>query len=389
MKYFVLLAIGILLFSCQKEDKTEKSSQYQEITLVYMIADNDLSSYAIKDINEMERAFVPNERDKWLVYIDTYATKELPHHPVLLEIVSDQSDEIKSKIVYSYPEQNSADKHIFRTILNDAFSVYGGVNKPKGLILWSHANAWLPNDYPIENDRKTAKEITETPLFKSFGRDDVPKTSVMEITELAESLQPYHFDYILFDACFMASVEVLYELRHSADFFIASPAEILADGFPYQQIVPQLNSLQLEEVIENYYNYYTSQKGVYQSATITLIESKFLDELAMLCKKIIFETEEKITLQISDLQQYSRNDEKWLFDLKQLLLKQENYLSEIENCWKRLCKAEKHTSKMAHLPLDNCNGISTYLFNQNTSLNEIYRQISWYKNTNLASFFTY
>ncbi|CEN37083.1 Clostripain family protein (fragment) [Capnocytophaga cynodegmi] len=94
-------------------------------------------------------------------------------------------------------------------------------------------------------------------------------------------------------------------------------------------------------------------------------------------------------LQLSYLQQYSRNNEKLLFDLKQILDTQSNAISEINDCWKKLCKTEKHTAKMANLSLDNCNGISTYLFNQNTSLNEIYKKSSWYKTTNLASFFGY
>ncbi|MFK8266649.1 clostripain-related cysteine peptidase [Capnocytophaga cynodegmi] len=387
MRFYISLALTFL-FSCQKENLTKEQHQNQEITLVYMIADNDLAPYALKDINEMEKAFTPNGKDKWLVYIDTYASVGLPQHPVLLEITPDSSDEIKSKIIYSYPEQNSADKHIFQNVLKDAFSVYQGVNHPKGLILWSHGNAWLPSDYYIENNRKTAKNIT-TPFFKSFGKDNVPTDSAMEIAELAESLQPYHFDYILFDACFMASVEVLYELRYSADFFIASPAEILAEGFPYERIVPQLNSLELEKVVETYYEHYASQRGAYQSATITLIDSRFLEHLAQICRRIVADMKEFTKLQLSYLQQYSRNNEKLLFDLKQILDTQSNAISEINDCWKKLCKTEKHTAKMANLSLDNCNGISTYLFNQNTSLNEIYKKSSWYKTTNLASFFGY
>ena len=140
MRFYILLSLAFL-FSCQKENLTKKQHQNQEITLVYMIADNDLAPYALNDINEMERAFTPNGKDKWLVYIDTYASYGLPQHPVLLEITPDSSDEVKSKIIYSYPEQNSADKHVFQNVLKDAFSVHQGVNRTKGLILWSHGNA--------------------------------------------------------------------------------------------------------------------------------------------------------------------------------------------------------------------------------------------------------
>lgn len=386
MRYFIVLIISILLCSCQKEDNVVEFIQNQDITLVYMIADNDLAPYAIKDINEMESAFVPNGKDKWLVYIDTYASEELPHHPVLLEIVSDQSDEIKSKILYSYSEQNSADKHIFSGVLKDAFSYYKGNNFPKGLILWSHGNAWFPEGYHIQTDRKNDR-IPAQAIFKSFGKDNIPTASAMEITDLAEALRPYRFNYILFDACFMASVEVLYELRHSAQFFIASPAEILADGFPYHDILPYLTGdLQLEKATQTFFNDYTKRQGVYQSAAIVLVNSQYLNDLALLCQKISTSIK---SLNLNDLQQYSRNGENLLFDLKQILNYDQNFSFEVQNLWKKLCKIELHTPSVANFSFSNCNGLSTYLFSQNTSLNEYYKNTSWYKICDLASFYRF
>lgn len=276
MRCFLFLLIGGLFFSCQKEEVLQITEK-QSVTLVYMIADNDLSAYAIKDINEMESGISPTAQEKLLVYVDTNASAGLPSHPVLLEIQHDTSAEIKSKILYAYPEQNSANPIVFEQVLKDAFSFYSENVQTKGLILWSHANAWLPENYTIDNNRKNQKNLENQPLFKSFGKDDTPKTSAMEIIDLAEILKPYHFDYLLFDACFMASIEVLYELKNVADFFIASPAEILADGFPYHQVIPYLiDNQDFEKVVKAYYNYYNNQRGAYQSATITLVESKFL-----------------------------------------------------------------------------------------------------------------
>jgi hypothetical protein len=57
---------------------------------------------------------------------------------------------------------------------------------------------------------------------------------------IVSGLQPIHFDYIIFDACFMSSVEFLYEMRHSADYIVASPVEIMACGLPYREIVANL-----------------------------------------------------------------------------------------------------------------------------------------------------
>ena len=40
-------------------------------------------------------------------------------------------------------------------------------------------------------------------------------------------------DFIIFDACFMGSVEVAYELRDVCDKIVASPTEVIAEGMDY------------------------------------------------------------------------------------------------------------------------------------------------------------
>lgn len=370
MRYYSLLLIVLGLLSCQKDSPTPEPLPRYEITLVYMVADNDLASYALKDLNEIERGFVPNGRDKLLVYIDSNTSTALPSHPVLLEIIHDTTEIIASKIIASYPEQNSTDKTVMSNVLRDALSYYKGDNRYKGLVLWSHGNAWLPEGYHIETENKSGVVV------KSFGKDMSPREGAMELPDLAEVLNPYRFDYILFDACFMGSVEVLYELRHSARYFIASPAEILADGFPYHHLLPYLiGKLQLEKATEAYYNYYNVLEGARQSATVTLVDGEQLEALASFCKQL--NTSE---LSLAHLQQYSRNNEKYLFDLKQVLSESKASVA-MEPIWQKLCKIERHTPRFANIALTHCNGLSVYLFGKNETLNNYYKQLSWYRTT--------
>ena len=64
----------------------------------------------------------------------------------------------------------------------------------------------------------------------------------MDISELAAAIDGsgVRFDYLLFDACFMSSVEALYDLRRAADYIVASPCEVMAHGFPYDTVIPSL-----------------------------------------------------------------------------------------------------------------------------------------------------
>ncbi len=366
-----------MLISCneQGEDLGVKS---KNISLIYMIADNDLSSSAVNDINEMERNFTPNDNEKILVYIDASPVQGLPRNPVLLELQHDETEKIISKILFSYPQQNSTSKKVFKTVLEDAIHYNGTQNNIKGLVLWSHGNAWLPNDYHIPTDTKAIQySANEEIRFKYFGKDYSPKESVMEIKDLADVLSPYHFDYIIFDACFMGAIEVFYELKNSTDFLIASPSEILSDGFPYDKIIPKMikQKVDLKAICEDFYNYYNQKSGSLQSGTITLLNTNYLDDFALFCKTNL--PQKWIIPQINTLQQYTRNNENLLFDLKELLfLSNQNYPN-----WEKLIVYQNHTKNMVNLPLKKCNGVSTYISNNKNELNEYYKKLSWYKDS--------
>ncbi len=386
MRFIYLTVLSFLLFSCNKQEKEDFSNMQKNISLIYMIADNDLATFAVKDINEMERNFVPNDTDKILIYIDASPVLGLPRNPVLLELQHDETDKIKSKIIFSYPQQNSTDKEVFKMILNDAIRYNGMQNKTKGLVLWSHGNAWLPSKYHISTDEKSVFEHSENKeiRFKYFGKDYSPTESVMEIKELADALSPYHFNYIIFDACFMGSIEVFYELKNSTDFFIASPSEILSDGFPYDKIIPRMikKEVDLKGICKDFYNYYNQKSGSLQSGAITLLNTNYLDDFALFCKSNLLPN--WVVSKLNIIQQYTRNNENLLFDLKQLLDRaNQNYPN-----WDKLIVYQNHTEKMANISLKECNGISTYIFNNKNELNEYYKKLSWYKDSRFNPVFS-
>ena len=51
---------------------------------------------------------------------------------------------------------------------------------------------------------------------------------------------PDRMEDIIFDACFMSSVEALYDLRSVAPYIVAAPAAVMSGGFPYSTMVPLL-----------------------------------------------------------------------------------------------------------------------------------------------------
>lgn len=152
-----------------------------------------------------------------------------------------------------------------------------------GLILSSHGGGWVPADifdmyYYLAPDSPSTASAPR-PLF--FGQDG---DDYMELPELKEGLAGMDFRYIIFDACLMASVEGLYEMRSSADRIIASSAEILGTGFPYEDVVPMLfyEGHRLEEVCKEYMDFYRSSSG-----TISLVDCSGMEALAAAMKDVL------------------------------------------------------------------------------------------------------
>lgn len=169
-----------------------------------------------------------------------------------------------------------------------------------GLIMGSHGSAWIPAQYQY-----LAPGVTPPPaedywikngelVTRWFGSNGGVRT---DITTLAASLQnaDIRFEYLIFDACFMSSIETLYDLRDCTNFIVGSPAEIMGYGFPYDRITPPLfanggTSYDLPSVCRNFYEFYLNDWKIYpgnaQSGCIALTVCSELEGLKEVMKRI-------------------------------------------------------------------------------------------------------
>ena len=125
--------------------------------------------------------------------------------PYLLEMTPGSG-----KIMKTYSEINSASAARMQEVLMDIIELYPA--RSYGLILWSHGTSWLPSNTSL----------------RSFGKDH---GSEMDIPDLSISL-PVYFDFILFDACLMGSVEVAYELKDNTGHEYIRGGRGVNMGFP-------------------------------------------------------------------------------------------------------------------------------------------------------------
>ena len=107
--------------------------------------------------------------------------------------------------------------------------------KQCGLVMSSHGGGWVPSDtydqYVVEenklNSQNSAKGASvNVPQTKFFGEDS---GAFMEVPQLAQALKAAgQWQYVIFDACFMSSVEALYDLRSVAPYIGNDALSLLA-----------------------------------------------------------------------------------------------------------------------------------------------------------------
>jgi len=337
--------------------------------LIYMAADNSLSSYSYKNIESIVQGTTKAALNggNLVVYVDAADAA-----PQLLQIKVKSDGSIQKLAIKDYAEQNSADPLVMRSIFDEVRTSFPADSY--GLVLWSHGTAWLP--YNVQ------------PMLRSFGQDE---SNWMEIDELAEALPDHIFDFIMFDACYMASTEVAYALRDKADYILASPTEVLGEGFPYKLIIGNFftETADLQQIAETFYNYYNQQTGLYQSASVSLIATEQLDNLAAICREIVIGKENAIAaLPIQELQQleYLGYTYHALYDFDDFISRlateaqYTNYLSILNKVVLYKQTTPNATYAKGQLVINQFSGLSIYVpQNGLATLNDWYKGMAWYK----------
>lgn len=207
--------------------------------LVYMAAaygtGSDLSKFAEDDLAEMEEIVAKMDLSKnhLLIYCDDCKSNSA----TLRRLYNDNGKAAYETLRTYESNRNSTGLDETIEVFQDAFNAYPGSSY--GLVYWSHGGGWMPQDAST----------------RWIGYD---KGREMNIDDFATALQSApHLDFLLFDCCFMQCVEVAYELRDYADYFIGSPTEIPGPGGPYTEILPAFYSDNPGlEIPAAYYNSY-------------------------------------------------------------------------------------------------------------------------------------
>lgn len=259
-----VLLVMSLFFITSVTAQGEKSWTF----LVYVAADNDLEQFSINDITQMIEVGSSDDvniviqvdraegySSDWADFTDTrrfYVTKES-----------------------SLGELNSIEQ-LGEVDMGDAqsltdFIVWGATNYPAdkySLIIWSHGGGWngIGPDYGNDQSMLTIADI------------DLALADARDITGIDQ------FEFVGFDACLMAQLEVFQALADDAKYGIAAEEIIPENGYNYTPILDYLvnnPSTSVEDLIpvilDSYMEFYAVDITAHRYVDLHAIDLSQLD----------------------------------------------------------------------------------------------------------------
>jgi hypothetical protein len=361
--------------------------------LAYIAADNTLASFASLDLAEMKAgmAKVQDSNVHFLVYIDDGKS------PRLLELKNEKGAVVET-VVETYGSRNSVGVSETQEVFAKVFSNSKYQADSYGLVYWSHGDGWLP--YPLRAGTRWV------------GQDKGNGDNRMNISEFVEILKSApHFDFILFDACFMQAVEVAYELRDYTDYCIGSPTEIPGPGASYDAVVPAMFSAEnaAVNIAKAYYEPYAAKydegKGLSNSnwtagASVCALRTDKLVDLARITKQVLPGSVDNAQLRslIFDYDKRRGSDgfqdgHVGYYDMANMMKKitdNGGYLT-----WRQAFDAAvvywattsmNYSAYIGMFSMEGTNGVSCYIPSvSNTVTDKAYRSTEWYASAGFAA----
>ena len=295
LQIFIVSAVLFSLFSCSgiflDKDSKEFSNDSEFLYMMYLAGDTSSSNLGkalqknIKDLISglKNSSLALNERNvNVIVFADFTGKSKLfcANYPYF--VLTDISEEAE----FIQDDCNSGDILTlgkFLKFANERFSA-----EKKILTIGSHGSGIFGTKEGDENPFETSLS------YRSICPDN-DSSSSKNMMWILESQLPYAFDYAGFkdsekldllhlDLCLEGGIEVAYEFKKNVKYFLASPEQIPAEGFPYSKMESLFArgtsiedfGISCVEIYANQ-NYYVS--GWYNTLTFASLDESYMEEL--------------------------------------------------------------------------------------------------------------
>ena len=244
-KYALIFLILILALSLTGCFLFPPRNEFAEWTvMVYLDGDNNLETYGIQDLNEME--MIGSTTDvNIVVQIDRIPYSVLAGN--YQEYADDTSngnwtttrryyitkdlnpDKISSPLIGDLGELNMGDPTTLIDFTDWAITNYPA--KKYLLVIWNHGGGF--------RSLNLAKDIA---WDDTNGGDKITMSELEDALSMISAQIGKNIDIVGMDACLMAMTEVAYQIKDYADILVTSEESEPEGGWPYDTILSQLTS---------------------------------------------------------------------------------------------------------------------------------------------------
>ena len=381
-KRFVLaicaVAASLSVSSCIFKPQHPEEKHYRRVFIVYNGGYNNLAGYLREDIDDLTSGEIPEKDGQDALFVFSHTADKGysdPTAPVLIKLYRDPSSgEAVRDTVFRYDRlicDISTD--CLREVLDWIRRNYPADSY--GMLISSHGSGWIPAgrtaDGPIAAAPQSVGIYVDNPSNPNEGIE-------FDIKDLAAAL-PMHFEWFIFDACYMGCVEVAYEMKDKCDKLIMSPAEILTAGFEYRNMAghvfapgkPDLTAICKDLMQQNNY------------ATVSLVDCSKLDMLAGTVSSLAVKYRNELKkLDSSRVQRYYRQSAyRYLWDLKDIFYQagaDAQDIQELQDALDGTLLFTRSSKQMFELRLARCCGYSMYIPGTGDQrIESYYKALAW------------
>lgn len=298
---FIMLFLSISMIACEKEDPVDSVSttdipeqkeedidppssrtDTEETIFMYYPWSDNLLYYFNQNIQDMGSAFSKQLKNQRILVFLSTSSKDAS----LFELVYENGKYVRKALkTYQDPQYTKAEG--ITNILTD-IKTYSPA-KRYSMIIGCHGMGWIPvssaQARSAFNIFRRHWEYENAPMTRYFG--GVQSANQTDITTLAKGISDAEMKmkYILFDDCYMSTVEVAYDLKDVTDHLIASTSEIMAVGMPYHKMGHYLvEEVNYESICNEFYSFYSTYST--PCGTIAVTDCSEMDNLAAIMKEI-------------------------------------------------------------------------------------------------------
>jgi len=230
---------------------------------IYMAADNELNPYGrLNDLKEIQRA--QKSENAWPVAVQFHSPKEDDkNRPGVISLSFKQGRELTRQ--QEIKSINTGDPAHLLDFLHWAGEAIDCLQP--SLIIWGHGTG------PLDGE-KASDFVTKAVAF-DYSEADALTTEELSST-LKKFLRGKRFSILGFDACYMASVEVAFELSSICDVYVGSQSRVPEIGWPYELVMNELSINQPTKacniaklICSNFLSLYSKEKKACISALDT------------------------------------------------------------------------------------------------------------------------